>query len=136
MTVKGWKKHSSRIKAMANVSAREIAQKLYLAGQEIELEAEHSITAGSISGAGHIPSLPGEPPNRDTGLLDGSIDTEIVAQNPPTVIVASRAPYAAHLEFGTSKMAARPYMRPATEKKRKRVAQLVGEAVSIAIKRG
>lgn len=131
------KKHSDRLKRMANDTAREVTQRLYLAGQLIELDAERSITAGSISGAGHIPSAPGQPPNRDTGLLDGSIETEIRAQNPPTVAVSSKAPpYAAHLEYGTSRMAPRPYMRPATERNRDDVTRMVGEAVSIVIKRG
>lgn len=130
------KSHSDRLKRMARDTAGEVLRKLYMAGQLIELDAERSITAGSISGAGHISSRPGEPPNRDTGLLDGSIDTEIRAQNPPTVAVSSKAPYAAHLEYGTSRMAPRPYMRPATERNRDDVTRMVGEAVSVVIKRG
>lgn len=130
------KSHSDRLKRMANDTAGEVLRRLYMAGQLIELDAERSITAGSVSGSGHIPSAPGQPPNRDTGLLDGSIDTEIRAQNPPTVAVVSRAPYAAHLEYGTSRMQPRPYMRPATERNRDEVTRMVGEAVSVVIKRG
>lgn len=130
------KSHSDRLKRMANNTAKNVVQALYLAGQQIELDAERSITAGSVSGAGHVPSAPGQPPNRDTGLLDGSIETQVTTQNPPTVTVSSRAPYAAHLEFGTSRMAPRPYMRPATERNRDDVTKLVGEAVNITIKRG
>lgn len=110
--------HKSRLDRMARNAAREVTQALYLAGQEIELEAEHSITAGSISGKGHVASRPGEPPNRDTGTLDRNIETTIVAAAVPTVHVTSEAPYAAPLEFGTSRMEARPYMRPATAKKK------------------
>ena len=130
------KQHSDRLKRMAENTAREVLAKLYVAGQRIELDAERSITAGSVSGAGHVPSAPGQPPNADTRLLDGSIETEVQAQMPPTVTVTSKAPYAAALEFGTSKMAARPYMRPATERNRDDVTRLVGEAVSIVVKRG
>lgn len=136
MTISGDKKHTDRLKRMAQQTAKEVLQKLYLAGQEIELTAEQGIIQGSVSGSGHVPSAPGEYPNRDTGVLDGNIETEIVASDPPTVTVTSRAPYAAHLEYGTSKMAPRPYMRPSVEKNRKRVAQLVGEAVNIVTKRG
>ena len=129
-------KHSQRLRSMASDTAQEVLRKLYVAGRLIETDAERSITAGSVSGAGHVPSAPNSPPNRDTGLLDGSIETEIRAQNPPTVAVTSRAPYAAALEYGTSKMAPRPYMRPATERNRDEVTRLVGEAVSIVVKRG
>lgn len=130
------KSHQDRLRRMARDTAQEVVRKLYVAGQKIELDAELSITAGSVSGIGHIPSAPGQPPNRDTGLLDGSIDTEIRSQMPPSVAVTSRAPYAAHLEYGTSRMAPRPYMRPAVERNRDDVTRAVGDAVNIIIRRG
>ena len=65
------KSHADRLRRMQNT--RDIVKALYLAGQRIELEAERSITQGSISGKGHIPSFPGEPPNADTRLLDTNI---------------------------------------------------------------
>jgi len=131
----GADKHRRRLQSMRNV-AKQVAAALYDAGEDIELDAEISITQGSVSGNGHVPSLPGQPPNRDTGRLDGNIETTIVAQSPPTVHVTSNAPYAAALEFGTSKMAERPYMRPAVEKNRKSVGQKVAGAVKIAVRRG
>lgn len=134
-TVKGMDKHLKRLRAAADV-AKDVTAALYSAGQDIELDAEHSITAGSISGRGHIPSLPGQPPNADTRTLDSNIETTVQAQNPPTVHVTSHAPYSAALEFGTSKMAERPFMRPATEKNRKKVGQKVAAAVKIAVRRG
>lgn len=115
---------------MAKQTAREVLQALYVTGQEIEIEAERSITSGSISGAGHIPSLPGQPPNADTRLLDGSIETTIVdAGSSPVVHVTSNAPYSAFLEFGTSRMAERPFMRPAAEKFRSKLVGRVKNAV-------
>lgn len=132
--ISGAKRHSDRLKRMQQAT-RAITQALYAAGQEIEITAELSITAGSVSGAGHVPSAPGQPPNADTGVLDGNIETEIVASGAnPTVTVTSKAPYAAALEFGTSKMAARPYMRPAVAKYRDDVARRVGQAVKISIR--
>jgi HK97 gp10 family phage protein len=59
--------------------------------------------------------------------LDSNIDTTVVGQG--VVEVTSNAPYSAALEFGTSRMAERPFMRPAAAKKRGRVVQLVGQAV-------
>lgn len=133
---KGMSGHIKRLKNAQNV-AQHLTRALYRAGTMIELDAEQSITTGGGHGDSHVPSLPGEPPNQDTGHLDGNIETKIKADaNNPTVEVTSKAAYAAALEFGTSKMAARPYMRPATEKNRKAVTDLAGKAVSIAIRRG
>ncbi|WP_010660215.1 HK97-gp10 family putative phage morphogenesis protein [Brucella anthropi] len=135
MTVKGLDKHVKRLQNMRK-AARQVTGALYAAGQDIELDAERSITEGSVSGAGHVPSLPGQPPNRDTGHLDTNIETTVEAQNPPTVHVTSHAEYSAALEYGTSKMAERPFMRPATEKNRKNVSSKVAEAVRVTIRRG
>jgi len=125
-------KHSARLKRMAQKTPQQVTRALYAAGQILEIDAERSITAGSISGAGHIPSAPGQPPNADTRTLDSNIETEI--GGPGVVTVTSKAPYSAALEYGTSRMAARPFMRPATERNRKKVVQMVGEAVNITIK--
>lgn len=135
MAIKGLDKHVKRLQNMRK-AARQVTGALYAAGQDIELDAERSITEGSVSGAGHVPSLPGQPPNRDTGHLDTNIETTVEAQNPPTVHVTSHAEYSAALEYGTSKMAERPFMRPATEKNRKNVSSKVAEAVRVTIRRG
>lgn len=132
--IKGAEAHSRRLKSIAQKTAKEVVRALYLAGQEIELEAERSIASGSISGKGHIPSLPGQPPNRDTGFLDTNIETTIVSQNPPTVHVTSNAPYSGFLEFGTARMAERPFMRPAARKKRGKAIAIVRRAVADVVK--
>lgn len=145
---------------MAQRTPQEVARALYSAGQLIELDAERSITAGSISGKGHIPSNPGEPPNADTRFLDSNIETEI--GGPGLVTVTSKAPYSAALEYGSKRTAgtkavrsfseksgkqgpilmeygdsttpARPFMRPATERNRRKVVEMVGDAVNITIR--
>jgi hypothetical protein len=63
----------------------------------------------------HTASAPGESPARDSGELvrklrvvpAKTVDTD------PTAMVISAAEYAAALEFGTERIAPRPYMRPA-----------------------
>lgn len=127
------RKHSDRLKKIAERTPQQVARALYMAGQLIENDAEKSITDGSISGAGHIPSLPGQPPNADTRFLDTNIETEI--GGPGIVTVTSKAPYSAALEYGTSKMAARPYMRPSVERNRKKVVKMVGDAVKVTLAR-
>lgn len=58
----------------------------------------------------HTASQPGYPPNVDTGILRNSI--QAVPTGGFSAAVVARAPYAVHLEFGTSKMAARPFFAP------------------------
>ena len=126
--ISGAKLHTDRLQKMASQSTKTAADRaLYAAGQLIEIAAENSITEGSISGPGHIPSRPGEPPNADTRLLDTSIHT--VPVGPGRVNVESTAPYAAALEFGTSRMAARPYMAPAAKKEAPNARRLIAEAM-------
>jgi HK97 gp10 family phage protein len=111
---------------------RRVGAALFAGGEIIRAEAAHLITEGAVSGKNHVPSLPGQPPNEDTGTLRSNIETTQVA--PLRVEVSSNAPYAVALETGTSKMAERPYMAPATEHKRKEVIDLVRGAVNAAAK--
>lgn len=60
----------------------------------------------------HQASAPGEAPAIDTGVLAASIQTEISGTEGQ---VFTNAEYAEFLEFGTVRMAARPYMTPAAE---------------------
>ena len=49
-----------------------------------------------------------------TGTLKRSITHEFISQH--TAIVGSNVEYAPHVELGTSKMSAQPYLRPALHK--------------------
>jgi len=132
--VTGDKAYSARLKGMTGPEmVREIGAELFAGGQDIEIEAELSITTGSVSGKNHVVSLPGEPPNSNTHVLDLNIETVQVA--PLKVEVSSNAPYAADLEYGTSKMAERPYMRPAVAKRRRDVTLRIRNAVNRVIRR-
>lgn len=129
--ITGADKHAGRLKRMA--ASRSLTQRaLYAAGQMIEIEAEISITAGSVSGKGHVASLPGEAPNADTRLLDTNINTVVVGEN--RVNVEATAPYAGFLEFGTSRMEARPFMGPAANRKRAEAVDLIARAVARSVK--
>lgn len=112
--------------------ASNVTQALFVGGQVIETAARLSITEGAVSGKNHVPSLPGEPPNADTHQLDTSISTRIVGRN--RVEVYADAPHAVPLEYGTSKMAERPFMRPAAQRNRQKVADIVGRAVAIKVR--
>lgn len=111
--------HRNRLQRLRRVKTPSL-RALYEAGEVVREDAKQSILAGAVSGPGHVPSLPGEPPNADTHELDLSLDT-IINQSRLSVSVVSRAPYGGYLEFGTSKMAARPYLRPALQRNRNRI---------------
>lgn len=51
----------------------------------------------------------------DTGNLVNSINTELISSDETSAFaeVGTGVEYAEHVEFGTSKMVAQPYMRPA-----------------------
>lgn len=106
---------------------REAGKAIYVAADYLSTEAALSITNGAVSGKGHVASKPGEPPNADTHTLDRSVHTEKVG--PLTANSVADAPYAVDLEMGTSKMAERPYMRPAAQKTRPIAQRLVAEGV-------
>lgn len=131
----GAKAHIARLKKLSGPEAvREVGKALFAGGEMIQVEAQISITAGAVSGKNHVPSLPGQPPNADTHTLANYINVE---HKTGTLLaeVRSDADYSAPLEFGTSKMAARPFMAPARDKKRDEVVQLVRQAVASVIKR-
>jgi hypothetical protein len=126
--ITGRERASARLNAIASKEAIvDVGRALYWGAQQIQQEAQHLITEGSISGAGHVASLPGEPPNNDTGILKSGI--EAVQTAPLRAEASSNAKYAVPLEAGTSKMAARPYMGPATRNKKAEIIAKVKEAV-------
>lgn len=133
MPLKGARGHVKRIRALASPAmAEEVEKVLFHAGELIQTEAQISITRGAVSGKNHVPSAPGQPPNQDTGVLAGNIETTRAGKL--RVRVTSKAGYSSALEFGTSKMAARPFMRPARDKMRPRIEKLLADAVTKQVK--
>ena len=105
-------------------------------GQLIRAEAIKSIQTGAKSGViyqmynprrEHRASAPGQSPASDTGNLVSKI---IVRQKSQDVTsVESNANYSAYLEYGTSKMEARPFMLPAFERSKKPIVDAVFKRV-------
>ena len=88
----------------------------------------------------HHPSLPGNPPAPDTGNLRNSIRYEIHAEprSPYGVVGTTQKdpPYGEYLEYGTSKVAPRPWLRPAMEKNNEWIRQSIAKAVGRGLKGG
>jgi hypothetical protein len=111
---------------------RGVTRALYGVAQDIAVDAAISITAGAVSGKGHVPSAPGEPPNADTHVLDRSIIG--VSTGALKAETQADAPYAAAQELGTSTLPERPYLRPAAAKNRPNALAKVSAAVDKVIR--
>lgn len=127
--ITGRQRVTARLSGMAGQKAvQRVGAALFAGGESIRAEAAHLITEGAVSGKNHVPSAPGDPPNEDTGVLRSHLET--TQTGPLRVEVSSNAPYAVPLEAGTSRMAPRPYMGPATRRKKAEVIEGVRNAVN------
>lgn len=130
MPLTGHDKHIKRLKSLRHrAKLNNMANAVVYQGADmIRARAHRLISQGSVSGKNHVPSAPGEAPNRDTGNLQAHIE----ATNPKNLVaqVTSSADYAAALEFGTSKMAARPYMKPARDIEKPKIERLFKKGVT------
>lgn len=109
---------------------KEISAALYVGADDVRARYRRKVTDGSISGVNHVPSEPGQPPNNDTGFLISTAETAMVDWNHAQVRVG--APYAARLEYGDSKIAARPALGPATQESRKVMTDRLNRAIQSA----
>ena len=130
----GVKRHLRRLQNMRGIElVNEMDKQVFYFAGRIRAEAQHLITAGSISGAGHVPSKPGEPLNEDTGQLRQGIAER--KTGPMMAVVESTAPYAVVLEVGGSKVAPRPYMSPAAISEAHDFVRGVAGGVNLVIRR-
>ena len=117
---------SAELQAALRRASGEIKQAVSRAvvGTALELQGniKTSIARGPASGRTyekynprrtHTASAPGQPPMTDTGRLVNSIEFDKIGDL--TATVGSKLAYAPYLEYGTSRMAARPFFRPAIE---------------------
>ena len=81
----------------------------------------------------HAASAPGDAPNTDTGRLVSSVQIEITGS---FVFVGSTLDYAAHLEWGTTSMQARPWLHPSKEARRADIERLFKQGVDRVSDRG
>lgn len=78
----------------------------------------------------HHPSLPGNAPAPDTGNLRQSIHYTVEGDGKETIgRVGTDVEYGKHLEFGTSRMAPRPWLKPAIEKNKTFIQNTIKEVL-------
>jgi hypothetical protein len=111
-----------------------VTRALFAVAQDIVVDAQISITEGAVSGKGHVPSKPGEPPNADTHVLSNS--GEATTPEPLKAEAGFNAPYAAAQELGSdaANLLERPYLRPAAQRNRRNGALRVSAAVDKVIR--
>ena len=124
VTIEGLDKLGNASAQIRQAVAEEISAAVFASAQQIRTEAIKSIQDGEKTGrvykrrsVTHRASAPGEAPASDTGRLVNSIQAYNSGGGEAfTVAGRGTVGYAAMLEFGTSKMAPRPFMLPALEK--------------------
>lgn len=78
---------------------------------------------------GKAPSKPGDPPHLQKGRLRGSIAWELVSQLVGRV--GTNLKYGRALELGTSKMAARPWLRRALAEMQDKINRILGAPIKL-----
>lgn len=77
------------------------------------------------------PSKPGEPPKKITAQLQNSIQGEVeTTKNSISGSVGSNLDKSQHLEFGTSKMKPRPFLRPTLRENRQKIFEILTRGLS------
>jgi len=144
MSVTGVEELNRNLARMADRYGKAVADSLVVSGEIVRGTAIKSIQSKSSgqmvtryrSGGGsyeHLTSAPNSAPNTDTGRLVSSVVVEIQKED---VYVGSGLEYAPYLEFGTKNMTQRPWLNPALEQNRRRVSQLIRDAIRKTTNRG
>jgi len=117
-----------RLNQRAVVAEKEVRQAIALATFMVEGTVKEGIQGGPKTGRiyqkgniTHQASAKGEYPATDTGFLVSHISSRV---NRKTGTVTSSADYSKELEYGTTKVAARPFMFPSLEKNRLKILKM------------
>ena len=133
------------MKTAANLVAEYV--KTHFSGVDVAGEKARRAKGGKAQTGGKSPpSKPGQPPAVQIGTLRSSIMTEVETRmlgtnvvgrvGPDVEKIAAKVPvgtnveYGYFLELGTSKMAPRPFLRPALHRTRKKVVKIFRDANS------
>ena len=142
LKVKNMKQFESRLKSQDKGVHRNVVGVINNIAVNIRNTAVKSILQNARAGGDSTRYNPkrtirvskaGDPPASDTGYLASQIVVKIDADQLGADII-SNADYSEALEFGTLKMAARPFMQPAAEDSRKKYEQKLTKAIKDGLK--
>lgn len=118
--LRGSEKLLRKLQSLSTGANQEIASALNETAFKINEKMVNSVQESGSSGREytrgnkkHVASAPGSPPNTDTGQLVRSMYVDRATANHLVARIGADAPYAKYLEFGTSRMDARPFLEPA-----------------------
>ena len=110
---------SFRIRTITKMVKAEARRLLFVAGTgkhtrkyNYTVKGEQRSKSKGTKIYGKVRSLPGEPPRKQTGLLRASVATEVFGLRGR---IGTNLKYGKHLELGTRKMQARPWLRRSAE---------------------
>lgn len=136
ITLEGAKELQAALRNMSAEVKAEVSKAVIGTAIELRADVVKSIHRGPTTGRVyqkynprrvHKSSAPGEAPQTDTGRLANSIFFD--QQGQLTAVVGSSVVYALYLEYGTSRMGARPFFRPAVERMRPKFNSRIEAAV-------
>lgn len=124
ITVEGVIELRDAIKQATTMMRREVYRAVEETAYDVHAAAVKRIQSGPASGMiyekhdprrTHKASAPGQPPMSDTGRLAGSIEVKVSGMEAQ---VFTPVDYGRTLEFGTNRVAARPWLFPSVEENR------------------
>lgn len=141
MTVRGADKLIRQLQKLPMDLRSGIGSALTLSVVEMDAYAKQHISGGGRSGrtyrrrsVTHQASAPGEFPKTDTGQLVGSLFFR-VASDKLSAFFGTKLAYGRYLEFGTSRMRARPWLAPTFRALKDKITSRVKAAVNEALRK-
>ncbi len=116
----------NKMKNRSKDSVKKAKRAVFRSANIVQGYAQDNINRGAKTGnprpQGGTASAAGEFPATDTGFLVSNISTNVITDRGAVIgQVISAAPYSKHLEYGTTKMGARPFMQPSLRANRKKI---------------
>ena len=137
--ITGMKELAKMLRDLKPALAPEVRKAITRGTLAVHAEAVKRVQRGPASGRVYVrrgivhrASAPGQAPATDTGRLVASI-VPVIDSDGFGGRVQARVLYAKFLEFGTQKMAARPFMVPSLEAKRDAIVKMLTRAAEKAV---
>jgi HK97 gp10 family phage protein len=141
MTVRGADKLVKQLNRLPVDARSGIGKALAVSVMELDAYAKQKIQGGGRGGkvyrrrtVTHQASAPGEFPKTDTGQLVSSLFFRIGADK-LSAFFGTKLAYGRYLEFGTSRMRARPWLRPTYKANEVKIVDRVRAAVLDAVRK-